>query len=60
MEPQPALMLTPSGSAPIGSTVAPRRSRTSGAVTAVAPLAQSTTIDSPPRSTSLRASSESM
>ena len=58
VDPQPSLMLTPSGSTPIAVTRAPSRSSTSGAVTAVAPWAQSTTIDRPVRSTGRRSSSE--
>ena len=43
VDPQPSLMLVPSGSRAMASTVAPRRSRTRGATDEAAPLAQSTT-----------------
>ena len=41
MEPQPSLMLRPSGSTAIASTSAPSRSKIAGAARWVAPLAQS-------------------
>ena len=41
VEPQPALMLRPSGASPTTVTVAPRRRKISGATRCVAPLAQS-------------------
>ncbi len=43
VEPQPSLMLRPSGSSAITSTSAPRRSKIAGAARWVAPLAQSRT-----------------
>ena len=43
VEPQPSLMLRPSGSTPIVSTSAPSRSKIAGAARWVAPLAQSRT-----------------
>ena len=59
VEPQPSLMLIPSGSTPTRVTRAPRRSKISGAVTAVAPLAQSRTTVIPERSTGQRRSTDS-
>ena len=50
VEPQPALMLRPSGASASTSTSAPRRRKISGAARCVAPLAQSSAIRSPLRS----------
>ena len=56
VEPQPALMLRPSGASAIAVTRAPRRRKASGAARWVAPLAQSSTTSRPPRSRSRKRS----
>ncbi len=53
VDPHPSLMLVPSGSQAMASTVAPRRSRTTGAMAEAAPLAQSTTTRRPSRDATL-------
>ena len=50
VEPQPSLMLRPSGSTAIASTSAPSRSKIAGAARWVAPLAQSSATRIPLRS----------
>ena len=55
VEPQPSLMLVPSGSQATATTVAPSRSRTIGAMREAAPLAQSTTTFIPARARPSRA-----
>ena len=47
VDPQPSLMLRPSGSAPITITSAPAARSAAGETTLAAPLAQSTTTFSP-------------
>ena len=47
VEPQSRLMLRPSGETPIGRTSKPSADRNAGAMAAVAPFAQSTTIGEP-------------
>ena len=54
VEPQPSLMLRPSGSSAITSTSAPSRRKISGAARKVAPLAQSSRTRRPLRSSSAK------
>ena len=50
VEPQPSLMLRPSGSTASASTSAPSRSKIAGAARKLAPLAQSSATRTPERS----------